>query len=35
MIKELQMQMKNGGEKADFMRKEMALHRQEAIHDNH
>ena len=35
MIKELQMQMKNAGDRADFLRKEITLHRQEAIQENH
>jgi chromosome segregation ATPase len=35
MIKELQMQMKNINTRADFLRKEIQINRQEAIEENH
>ncbi len=35
MIKELQMQMKNINDRAELMRKEIVLHRKQAIEENH
>lgn len=35
MIKELQMQMKNINDRSELMRKEVILHRKEAIEENH